>query len=115
MSGFIADLDPTEPNGYTRYIDELDTIIQDFKAKVQDSFPNVNIAVTAVPANLDQTISNNFISTITENGVEVAKLTGARFTGPVYDPGDMAAEDDRLINWLTAKQMVQDALDSIAQ
>ncbi len=116
MSGFIADIDVTHPNGDAVHIDELDTVIQEFKAQVLDSLPNLDSVVSATPAAIDQLVDNDFdssVGVVRENGVEVAKITGGTFTGPVYDPGIPPTESDQLVNRAYVEQAIQDALDQL--
>ena len=61
---------------------------------------------------MDQVIDNDFDSTITENGVEVAKLTGATFTGPVYDPGVAPTQASQLVNLQFVTDAIAEALAS---
>ena len=94
---YISDLVPANPAG-TDQINEADDHIRLIKATLKNTFPNVDGAVNATPAQIDQLVDNDFDSTITEGGVEVAKLTGATFTGPVYDDGNDPTVDGQLAN-----------------
>lgn len=106
MPDYISDIDTLVPDGDINYVDQLDTIITDFKKKVRNSFPLVDVEVSVIPARFNQLVDNNFISVIRENGVEVAKLNGAFFTGPVYDPGIPPTQANQLAN----RQYVIDAI-----
>lgn len=106
MPEYISDIDEQVPDGDVNYIDELDTLITDFKNQVKNSFPLVDVEVLVTPTNLNQLVDNDFLSTIKENGVEVAKLNGALFTGPVYDTGAAPTQTNQLVN----RQYVVDAI-----
>lgn len=94
---YISDLVPANPAG-TDQINEADDHIRLIKSTLKNTFPNVNGAVDATPAQINQLVDNDFDSIITEGGVEVAKLTGATFTGPVYDDGNDPTVDGQLAN-----------------
>ncbi len=50
---YITDLDPTNPDGATDYRSTLDDHIQLVKTCVKQTFPNMNAAVSALPADLN--------------------------------------------------------------
>lgn len=51
--GYIDDLDPSSPDGATEYVSQGDDHIRGIKLTLQNTFPNLNGAVTATPAELN--------------------------------------------------------------
>lgn len=105
---YISDLVPQNPAS-TDQLNEADDHIRLIKKTILNSFPNVDGAVNATPAQIDQLVDNNFDSTISEQGTEVAKLSGATFTGPVYDDGNDPTAVDQLVNKQYADATIQAA------
>lgn len=61
--GYIDDLDPSSPDGATEYVSQGDDHIKGIKLTLQNTFPNLNGAVTPTPAQLN-VLANAFIETM---------------------------------------------------
>lgn len=98
----LVDSNPIE----TDQISKLDDHIRLVKTCIQGSFPNKNVAILASDENLNQLEDNDFDSTIKEVGAEVAKLSGAIFTGDVLATN----VDDGNDAQLTTKKNLDDTI-----
>ncbi len=106
----ITDINATSPAGSANK-NILDDEIRQFKTDVQESFTNIDAEVAATGRNLQQLADNNFVdNTLKEIDVEVVKLSGAVFTGKVFNAdGNDPQEDAQLVTRLGFQRMLDEA------
>jgi len=99
-SGFIDDIDPTQPPG-TDNFSEGDNHLRNFKKSVQDSFPNISGAMTATHTELNNldgytgsTAELNLLDGCTASTAELNLNDGAVLRHKVIDIGDWDMDAD---------------------